>query len=87
VGVVHGLAGSGALTALVFAELPTLGARVAYLALFGIGSVAGMALASGVAGASLHRLAATGRRRRTLGIATGALSILVGIAWAIPLVA
>ena len=35
VGAVHGLAGSGALTALVVATLPSMGTRLSYLALFG----------------------------------------------------
>ncbi|HEX3758247.1 MAG TPA: hypothetical protein VHW23_06055 [Kofleriaceae bacterium] len=87
VGLVHGLAGSGAITALVFAELPTMTTRVVYLVLFGLGSTAGMAIASGVAGASLDRLAASASRRRTLTLATGVLSIGLGVAWAIPEIA
>ena len=82
VGLVHGLAGSGAITALVFSRLPTLATRIVYLLLFGIGSIAGMAIGSGVAGASLHRVAGSPSRRRILSIATGLLSIGVGIAWA-----
>jgi hypothetical protein len=89
VGLVHGLAGSGALTALVFAHLPTTALRLVYISLFGLGSVAGMALASGLAGASLH---AAMRRRglmngtmRSLSLATGALSIVVGCLWAVPM--
>jgi hypothetical protein len=50
VGLVHSLAGSGALTALVFAELPGAGARLLYMTCFGLGSIAAMALASGAAG-------------------------------------
>ena len=84
VGLVHGLAGSGALTALVFSALPTLATRVVYLVLFGIGSIAGMAIASGVTGAWLYRVAGAPSRRRAFSIATGLLSIGVGIAWAIP---
>lgn len=34
----HGLAGSGALTALVLAELPTAKARLLYIGTFGLGS-------------------------------------------------
>jgi high-affinity nickel-transport protein len=85
VGLVHGLAGSGALTALVFAQLPTTALRLVYISLFGAGSVAGMAIASGLAGASLH---AAVRRRgvaRSLALATGALSIVVGCLWAVPM--
>lgn len=84
VGVVHGLAGSGALTALVFAKLPDPASRMAYIVLFGLGSVFAMAVASGVIGASIQRLAPTPPRRRMFAIASGALSIAVGIAWAIP---
>ena len=85
VGGVHGLAGSGALTAIVFAELPGAGARLLYMALFGLGSIAGMALASGAAGATLRVVARSGGARRGLGFATGVLSIAVGVTWAIPL--
>src|SRR5262249_48488979 len=44
VGAVHGLAGSGALTALVVTTLPSTLTRLSYLALFGIGSTVGMAV-------------------------------------------
>jgi high-affinity nickel-transport protein len=85
VGTVHGLAGSGALTAIVFADLPGTGARLLYMTLFGLGSIAGMALASGAAGATLRVVARSGGTRRGLGLATGVLSIAVGVIWAIPL--
>jgi high-affinity nickel-transport protein len=85
VGLVHGLAGSGALTAIVFAELDGAGARVVYLALFGAGSIGGMAIASGIAGATLHELTRSERTRRWVGIATGLVSITVGVLWTIPL--
>lgn len=85
IGVIHGLAGSGGLTALVFAELPSDAARVVYIALFGAGSIAGMALASGLAGASLERLSRAPATARRIGGFAGALSIVVGVAWAVPL--
>jgi hypothetical protein len=85
VGIVHGLAGSGALTAIVFANLHGAGARILYLTLFGAGSIGGMALASGVAGATLHGLARAGRTRRMIAIVAGLLSIVVGVWWTIPL--
>ena len=85
VGVVHGLAGSGALTAIVFADLPGTAARLVYITLFGLGSIAGMAFASGAAGATLRVVARSGGARRGLGLATGALSIAVGALWAIPM--
>jgi high-affinity nickel-transport protein len=86
VGLVHGLAGSGALTALVFAQLPSTGARILYIALFGVGSTAGMAIASGLAGATLKMFAQSDDTRRWVGIATGIVSIGVGLMWGIPLV-
>lgn len=84
IGVVHGLAGSGAITALVFAELPTLERRLVYLALFGLGSIAGMTCASGAMGASLGRAARTPARYRVLSMASGVASLALGIAWAVP---
>lgn len=85
VGLVHGLAGSGALTAIAFAELPGAGARLLYMTFFGLGSIGGMVLASGTAGVALRVIARSGGARRGLGLATGALSITVGVLWAIPL--
>ncbi len=86
IGLVHGLAGSGALTALVFAELPGNALRIAYITLFGAGSIAGMAIASGVAGASLGAIARGPRTRRSLALVTGIVSVAVGIGWGIPMV-
>ncbi len=57
------------------------------MALFGAGSVAGMALASGLAGLSLSRLARAPAHARRLGVVAGALSIVVGLAWGVPILA
>jgi hypothetical protein len=86
VGLVHGLAGSGALTALVFTQLPGTAARIVYMTLFGAGSIVGMAIASGLAGAALQLAARSDSVRRRIGLATGVLSIVVGLLWGIPLV-
>jgi hypothetical protein len=78
-GIIHGLAGSGALTALVVAELPSTSSRVAYIGLFGLGSIVGMAALSGLAGWPLQRLG----RQRSVAIAitmvTGTLSFGLGV--------
>jgi High-affinity nickel-transport protein len=85
IGLVHGLAGSGALTALAFAELPSTGARIVYMIMFGAGSIAGMAVATGLTGAALQRIAHGPRTRRAFTLATGTLSCVVGVVWALPL--
>lgn len=86
IGLIHGLAGSGALTALVFAELPSAGARIVYMIMFGAGSIAGMAVATGIAGAALKRIAHGPRTRQAFTLATGSLSCAVGVLWALPLI-
>ena len=86
IGLVHGLAGSGALTALAFAELPLAAdarARVLFMVMFGIGSIAGMAVATGMAGLALQRVARGPSTRRWLAITTGLVSCVVGVIWAI----
>ncbi len=85
VGVVHGLAGSGALTVLVLAGMPTTSARLAYLLVFGFGSIAGMALLSGVAGWPLARIGQDGWVSRGVTFATGMLSLGLGFVWGAPL--
>jgi hypothetical protein len=81
IGMVHGLAGSGALTALAVAASPTVGGGVAYILLFGLGSVAGMALITGAVGASLRRWVRSVRGQARLGIVSGVLSAVCGVAW------
>jgi hypothetical protein len=85
VGAVHGLAGSGALTALVLATLPSTAAQLAYMGLFGLGSTVGMAALSGVLGWPLARLGAHRGMARAIGFAIGAMSIGLGLAWGYPL--
>lgn len=87
VGAVHGLAGSGALTALVLATLPTTAARLIYMAVFGLGSTLGMAALSGLLGWPLARV---GRHRglaRAISLLVGCVSTVLGIGWGYPLLA
>lgn len=81
IGLMHGLAGSGALTALVLAELPSTSARLSYIALFGAGSVAGMSLLTGLAGVPLMKLARSPRLAAGLLLLTGLLSTGIGAWW------
>jgi hypothetical protein len=71
VGAVHGLAGSGALTALVLATLPTTAARLTYMMLFGAGSTLGMAALSGLLGWPLARASNHRRVARAVSLAVG----------------
>jgi len=79
-GLLHGLAGSGALVLLVLTTMPSPAAAVVYILVFGVGSTAGMLLLSGLIGVPF---ALTAGGSRTLGTAlqlvVGACSILVGL--------
>jgi high-affinity nickel permease len=62
VGLLHGLAGSAALTLLVLGTIPSPIGALAYIVVFGVGSTAGMLLLSGLVGLPLA-LAAHGAHR------------------------
>jgi hypothetical protein len=81
VGIVHGLAGSGALTVLAASQVSSTPARLAFVATFGVGSIVGMVLLSGAAGGLLARLAHRPAITRALSGLAGAFSIGLGIAW------
>jgi hypothetical protein len=80
VGVVHGLAGSGGLTLLVMQQFHTLAGALVYVGVFGLGTIVGMLLLSGVI--SLPLVAAAGRygrlHRLLCGLA-GTGSIVFGV--------
>jgi ABC-type nickel/cobalt efflux system permease component RcnA len=79
-GILHGLAGSGALVLLVLASLPSPGAALAYVLVFGVGSTAGMLVLSGLIGVPF---ALTAGGSRILGFllqaVVGAGSVVVGL--------
>lgn len=86
-GMVHGLAGSGALTALVMARLPSPLLGVVFMTVFGLGATIGMSLLAGVAGVPLTRLLRTRWGMPALLAATGCLSLALGAAWIGPALA
>jgi nitrile hydratase accessory protein len=86
VGAVHGLAGSGALTALVVTTLPSTAARLAYLLLFGVGTTAGMVVLSGLIGWPMARLGSHHVSVRILSLAVGGVSTALGVFWGYPLI-
>jgi len=85
VGLVHGLAGSGALTALAMSHTQGMAPRLLYMVLFGLGSMAGMTVLAGVLGGPLTALMQKPRVRPVLMGMTGVLSMGLGVAWGWPL--
>ena len=81
VGLMHGLAGSGALTALALSSTASFGAGLLYLGLFGLGSVLGMGSVAALMGSALHRLVTTQRAERALLAVAGTLSLGTGLYW------
>jgi len=83
VGAMHGLAGSGALTLLVLTQIRSSLLGLLYLGVFGVGSIIGMLLMSGLVGLpfvlSSRRL---GGIHYSLQMLAGALSITFGIWYA-----
>jgi hypothetical protein len=80
VGLVHGLAGSGALVLSVLTQLRGAGAGLLYLALFGAGSVAGMVVAAGAFSLPLAtRLVVNPLVRTGLTVGSSLLCIGLGI--------
>jgi hypothetical protein len=84
IGMTHGLAGSGALTALAFAEIPGRLAALAYILVFGLGSAVGMGTMTRMAGAGLARLPDAQRWSRPLAMTVGILSLGMGLFWGVP---
>jgi high-affinity nickel permease len=81
VGLLHGLAGSAALTLLVLGTIPSPIGALAYIVVFGVGSTAGMLLLSGLMGLPVA-LAARGARelQSAIQVVAGVGSLALG-AW------
>lgn len=80
VGLIHGLAGSGALVLLVMTDIPDAFQGVLYLLLFGMGSIAGMLLASGVFSLPFSKKISVGSALRwALTLLSSALCVGFGI--------
>jgi ABC-type nickel/cobalt efflux system permease component RcnA len=83
VGTMHGLAGSGALTLLVLTQIKSAWLGLLYLAIFGVGSIVGMLLMSGLIGLpfALTSRNLSGLHHRLQAAAAG-LSIAFGLWYA-----
>jgi ABC-type nickel/cobalt efflux system permease component RcnA len=83
IGAIHGLAGSGALTLLVLTQIQSPWMGFVYLAIFGLGSIAGMMLMSGLIGLPFAFTARNvGRVHRHLQTTAAGLSIAFGLWYA-----
>lgn len=83
IGAVHGLAGSGALTLLVLSQIQSAWVGFFYLAVFGLGSIVGMILMSGLVGLPFTLSARNiGRAHFYLHAAAASLSIAFGLWYA-----
>jgi hypothetical protein len=87
IGVVHGLAGSGALTALVLAQWPSPAQGLVFIALYGLGAMVGMAILAGIAGIPLARFVQSRRGVPIVLGASGAFSLVLGFVWGVPILA
>jgi ABC-type nickel/cobalt efflux system permease component RcnA len=82
IGMLHGLAGTGALVALLPSFASTRTGGLLFLAMFGLGTICSMAVFAGGAGhmLSLGRRANVGFERRAIA-AAGVASMVVGVWW------
>jgi high-affinity nickel permease len=79
VGLVHGLAGSAAVALLVLTTIHNPKWALAYLLLFGVGTIAGMMLITGVMGAPFAYAKSRSRLSNGLRVASGVISFGFGL--------
>ena len=80
VGAVHGMAGSAAATLLILPLIDDARWAVLYLVVFGIGTMAGMALiTAAIAAPALYRPARMKRLERSIRLASGAVGVTFGL--------
>lgn len=87
IGLVHGLAGSSALAAVVALGAATREHAIASLVLYAVGTTLGMLVLATLAGPVLARLGKTPRFATGLVRFAGAASIVVGVIWSIKTIA
>ncbi len=87
IGIMHGLAGSGALAALLALGSSSVAAGVLGLVLYALGTVVGMVALAALAGPLLARTKHTPKIATSITMAAGVASIIVGVVWAIRTIA
>lgn len=79
IGIVHGLAGSAAVALLVLATIRNPYWAMAYLLVFGVGTIAGMMLITLSIASAFHLVGKNARFSRHLGLASGLISLIFGL--------
>lgn len=79
IGIVHGLAGSAAVALLVLATIRNPYWAMAYLLVFGVGTIAGMMLITLSIASAFHFVGKNARFSRHLGLASGLISLIFGL--------
>jgi high-affinity nickel-transport protein len=80
IGVVHGLAGSAAVTLLILPLIDEVSWALAYLAVFGVGTIVGMTLVTvSIAAPAAYAAARFATMQRGIRLASGALSLAFGL--------
>lgn len=78
VGMVHGLAGSGALMVLILPTISSISLGLAYIGIFGAGSIIGMAAISTVIGIPFTRIGNDARLKLVLRYVAGITTLIIG---------
>ncbi len=81
VGLVHGLAGSGALASVVMGHSSSVGVGLVFLLLYGFGATLSMAVLAGILAKPLSALLRSARARIALVTVSGLASLGVGVVW------
>ena len=80
IGLIHGLAGSAALTLLILAGISSTMLGLFYILLFGLGSMLGMALVSSIISLPFRLIPNNLQTaQKLLGLSTGIISIIIGL--------
>ena len=83
IGIVHGLAGSGALAALIALGAPTVTTGLACLGLYAFGTILGMVALAALAGPMFAHAGRFPALAANLTKVAGIASILMGVAWTV----
>lgn len=78
VGMIHGLAGSATLMLLVLTTVRSVFQGLLYILIFGVGSIIGMLIVSGIIGFPFLLLAKFGKINNSVKILAGTISIVLG---------